>query len=368
MRSTYCEIDLKNIEHNLNEIKKLSGGVKIVAIVKANAYGHGMVESAKTLSKAGVDFLGVAFPDEAKVLRKNGIKDKIMTIVTCSPEEAADVLEYDIHPVVSRKEMLKVYDSEAKKRGKTAKLHLFVNTGMNRDGIRCEEVTDFLEEASKYENIKIEGILTHFASSEFEDTSFADEQLKKFNAVLIMLEHNNIEMDYIHTANSAAVLNVRGSHFNMVRPGISLYGYMSTRKLTEQTTLKPVMKLKSKVLNTRRIQKGETAGYSMKYIADKDMNIAVVPMGYGDGYTTLLTNKGECLINGKKYSLIGSVCMDQLMVDLDDENAEPGDEVVFLGKQGENEISIHDLSERSGLIPYEIFTLILDRVKRVYIH
>ncbi len=367
MRGSKAEINLNNLLHNLNVIRRKAPNSEVFAVVKANAYGHGLIKTSEYLRRNGVKYLAVAFTEEAIELRNAGDTGDIILIVSGNKSEADSVAKYNLQTVISDNEMLNHYDNAAKKHNTKIKLHLFLNTGMNRDGIHFTKATDFMEKAKEFSNLEITGILTHFSASEFEDTSFADEQLRNFNFALNNLEKEGYAFEFIHTANSAALINVKDSHFNAIRPGISLHGYMPAKYLNDRIQLKPTLTLKSKVLLIQNINEGDVVGYSKKYISDKKGKIAVIAVGYGDGYTTLLTNKGKCLINGKKYNIIGSVCMDQLMVDIGNDNVKTGDEAVLLGKQGNEKITVYDLSEQTGLIPYEIFTLLTERLPRHYV-
>lgn len=367
MRGTKAEINLNNVEYNYKLIKNYVKGADIFPVVKANAYGHGIIEVSRLLRKIGIKYLSVAFAEEAIKLRENGDTGNILLIVSGNPNEAEYVAKYNFETVISDIQMLKEYDKAAKKYNKIINLHLFLNTGMNRDGINFEDAELFMQEALKYKNINIKGILTHFATAEFDDSQFADEQLDKFDKTVFNLKAKGYNFKYIHTANSGGIYNIKGAIKNAVRPGLSIYGYLPSRKLNEKNKFKPVLTLFSKILLIKKIKKGETVGYAHKYFADKDKNIAIVALGYGDGYTTLLTNKGKCIINGKKYNIIGSVCMDQLMVDLENDYAEVGDKVVFIGKQGKEKIDVFDISDQSGLIPYEVLTLLTERLPRTYI-
>lgn len=367
MRGTKAEINLNNLEHNLNILKKSAPDSEIFSVVKANAYGHGIIKISQHLRKLGVNTLAVAFAEEAIKIRNSGDTGEILLIVSGNKDEADAVAEYNLQTIISDTEMLEHYNNAGKKFNKIVPLHLFINTGMNRDGINYFKAVEFMQLSQKYSNIKIVGLLTHFSTSEFEDTSFADMQLNRFEVTRKSLEDSGFNFKYIHTANSGGIINVKNSHYNAVRPGISMYGYMPSRELNDRVDLKPVLSLKSKVLLIKDIDENEVVGYSKKYITDKKTKIAIIAIGYGDGYTTRLTNKGKCIINSKKFNIIGSVCMDQLMVDVRNDDVRVGDEVTLIGKQGDEEISIYDIAELSGLIPYEIFTLLTERLPRHYI-
>lgn len=239
---------------------------------------------------------------------------------------------------------------------------------MNRDGLSPIDALNFIRKHSSYESpIKVIGAMTHFATSDFEDREFANKQLSIFEEFINKCKNEGILFDYIHSANSGAIYNLVDNISNMVRPGISLHGYLPRKELLKEENLIPTMKLRSEIVHIQYVHPGDTVGYSMKYTAKKSCKIGIIPIGYGDGYSVLFTNNSECLINGKRHNLVGSVCMDQCMVDLSDENVKVGDEVVFLGEQNEEKIDVYELTDKINVIPYEILTSILERVPRVYL-
>ena len=367
MRHTVAEISYSNLEYNLNFVKKAAGDAGIIAIVKANAYGHGIVEISQKLEKLGVNKFGVAYTDEGVILRQAGIKSDIYILIPEGNGNASLCVEHDLIPTVSSMEFIENLSKEAKKQGKPVNAHLFIDTGMNREGVRPADAVDFMRKASKYENVNIRGICTHFATASSHYV-FAKQQLDLFYETLDMLKNTGYEFKEIHADNSAAMILLPGSKFTDVRPGLTLYGYPPTVPGDITFDVKPVMTIKSKVISVRRIKKGDTVGYGMKYISDRDRNIATIPIGYGDGYLRALTNKAECIIKGKRYRLIGTVCMDSCMVDIGNDDISVGDEVFMLGGPGENNsISAYELASLAETIPYEIITAVSARVPRVYV-
>lgn len=366
MRHTVAEILFANLEYNLNFIKKVAGNSDIIAIVKANAYGHGIVEISKKLEDLGVKKFGVAYADEGVVLREAGINSNIYVLVPEANSNAKVCVAHNLIPLISSIDFLEHLSTEAEKTGKTIKAHIFIDTGMNREGIRPENAIDFLQQAGKFTNIKITGICTHFATAS-SNFIFAKQQLEKFNHTLDILKNEGYEFEEIHADNSAAMLLFPESKFTDVRPGLTLYGYPPTVPGDTAFDVKPVMTLKSKVISVRRIKKGDTVGYSMKYISNKEGNIATIPIGYGDGYLRAMTNKAECLINGKRYRTVGTVCMDSCMVDLGDDDIAVGDDVYLLGgPDGSNTVSAYELAALADTIPYEILSSVSARVPRIY--
>ena len=366
MRSTFAVINLSNLKHNLNRIKTLAPSSKVMAIVKANAYGHGIVEISKALEKFGVDYLGVAFADEGITIREAGIKIPIVVLVPTFPDEAKKFVEYDLQASVSTHEFVAELSKEAIKAGKTIPVHLCIGTGMNREGIQPGDAVQCMDKCKGMANIEFVGVCTHFATSS-TDAVFVKRQLRLFNDTLESLKQAGYNFPIIHTANSGAIANHPEAHYSIVRPGMSLYGYSPIPELTGKFDLKPILTLRTKVVMMRKIRKGESVGYDRLFISDKPTTIATIPVGYGDGYFKTLTNKSQCLINGKRYNLVGTVCMDECMVDVGDDDIKVGDEVVLLGKQGNEEITAFELANKIGTIQYEILTAISARVPRLYI-
>lgn len=367
MRKTQIIINKTDLINNLNFIKSQTKVDKHIAIVKANAYGHGAVEIAKILSERGnVYAFGVAYTEEAVILRKAGIKEPIIILVQQAEEDIPDIVEYDLQPAVSTVKFLETLNQVAKVNNKVIKVHLFIDSGMSRDGIACEEALDFVSRTIPLTNIYYEGICAHFASASL-DPIFTQYQLECFNKAIFSLKENGIHFNVIHTASSASIVNYPETHFNAVRFGIALYGYSSDIQISYKFDVTPILTLKSNISLIRRIKKGDSVSYSRRYIADRDTNIATVPIGYGDGYSRLLTGKSKCIINDKLYPIVGAICMDELMVNLGDDELKIGDEVIFIGKSESHSITADDIAESIGTISYEVTTLIAPRVPRIYV-
>jgi alanine racemase len=367
MRSTFAEINLSDIRFNIESIRRHTSNIPLMAIVKANAYGHGLVEVARVLRSEEVRFLGVAFAEEAELLRRSGDEGEILLIVPPSSFDAETVVRLGVQISAADIDALSAVSAEAVKSGKKVKAHLFIDTGMHRDGIRPDEARRFMRQANALAGIEMVGIMTHFATADSPDRAFALGQLEVFNRTLADLREAGYEFEWVHACNSAAMVNLPEAWFNLIRPGISIYGMMADEALLGRIDLRPALRLVSRVIKTKAIRKGETVGYGMKYIAPEDTRIAVVPLGYGDGYSRSFTNKSQCIIGGRRYELVGSVCMDQLMVDIGDGEVEIGDRVVLVGSSGGEAISANELAGLIGTIPYEITTRILQRIPRIYI-
>ena len=367
MRNTFIDINLDNLAHNFQRITDFSNTAKIIPIIKANAYGHGIIEIAKNLHSPRIAMFGVAFTEEAILLRNSGETRDILILVPPEIEEVEELLNNNITFTLGRIELLPKINEFAKKLNKIARIHIFINTGMNRDGITPEEMIQNKDIIYQYDNIKFEGICSHFASSEdFSDKSFMLKQLDCFNNILHISDDFYNHFKYKHIANSAAIINCPESVYNSVRPGIALYGLMPDERYAKQMDLQPILSLKSSVKKIQKLKQGDTAGYSFHFIAKNDTKIAVIPIGYGDGYSCDFSNNSYCLIQGKRFPLVGSICMDQVLADIGNANINIGDEVVLIGKQGDEEITVYELAKRINTIPYQITTSLLSRIPRIY--
>jgi len=366
MRATISEISIENLRYNYQRLREIAPQSKMMAIVKANAYGHGMVGIAKILQAEGVDFFGVAFADEGAILRENGITKPIVVLFPGAIEEAPIYCNYDLQPVASSKRFMNALQNEAEKSGITLKAHLFIDTGMHREGIKIELLQDFLDFMSGLKNVDIIACCTHFATAP-DNLEFANYQLKSFIGAIDRLSADGFKFQYLHASNSAGIGNLPEARLNIIRPGLTLYGYAPSDALNDFFHVRPILKLKSKVIVTHRIKRGESVGYSRLFIADKDTTIATLPIGYGDGFSRLLTGEAKCIINGKKYPIVGSICMDACMADVGDDDIKPGDEVVLIGDQGKESIMATDIARVVNTIPYEVTTSIAARVPRIYV-
>lgn len=336
-------------------------------MVKANAYGHGMMECSAILSEEGADFLGVAFASEGVALRDYGITTPIVVMTPPEPSEASLFCRYDLQPVACSIESMRVLSGEATRQQTILRYHLYIDTGLSRDGVLPEEAVRFMHAVSSLPNCEAIGICTHFATSDEEDTSFAEEQLKSFNQVIGNLGNSGIHFAFIHAANTAGIAHLPEAKFTLVRPGLSMYGCAPTDELERKLSLEPILTLKSSVLSLRRLPARTSVSYGRRYFTTQETTIATIPIGYGDGYMRALTGKAECLIRGKRYPIVGTICMDECMVDVGDDALECGDEVILIGKQGRESITAGHVAQQCGTIPYEILTAISARVPRVYV-
>ncbi len=366
MRKTRVIISKSRFLHNYNFIKSQVGDTKIIAVVKANSYGHGAVELSKLLSKEGVHAFAVAYVEEAVHLRQAGITEPIIVLVQQSVEDIPEIVEYDLQPATGDYDFCQQLSEYSLISNKKTKVHLFVDTGMNRDGVSPDEALQFMKDTKDLAGIEFEGMCTHFASAAL-DRDYSNHQLESFTSALELLKANGFKFNTVHTASSATLINYSAAHFNAVRLGIAMYGYAPDERISFKYDIKPILTLKTNVIVVRRIKQGESVSYNRQYVTDKDTNIITIPIGYGDGYFKTLSGKAECIINDKKYPIVGAICMDEIMINVGDDDVKIGDEVILIGESKSHSITAYDLANKIGTIPYEVTTLIAPRVPRVYV-
>jgi alanine racemase len=359
--------NISSIYHYVNNKNKHKVG--IFAVIKSNAYGHGINLVGKILEDIEyVKLFGVASIEEAKILRDEKIKKPILLLGSIYPFENFEYLyEYKITPTVSSVLILKELNKFAKKIGQKIKFHLKIDTGMGRIGLLPERIEDFINEYKLMGNIICDGIYTHFSSAK-EDREYTLYQLKLFNNCYKKLISCGIKPKYVHTANSAATILYPESYFNMIRPGLIIYGLKPFNKVNKYIDIHPVLSLKSKIVFLKILSKGKYISYSKTYITKKKTKVATVPIGYADGVLRKLSNKGKVLIKGKFCNIIGRVTMDMIMVDVNNvEDVKVGDEVVIIGKQLDKQIFVEDIADLCETINYEIVTLLSQRIPRMIV-
>jgi len=336
-----------------------------MAIVKCNAYGHGAIEVSRQALNLGVKALGVSSLYEGIELR-NIFKDiPIIVLSSGMSGQAEEFIEHNLSPVVCSWQMTNALAESARKRGTQAKVHIKVDTGMGRIGVWHEKADEFIRQVYKIPDIEVEGVCSHFATSDEQNLDFAKQQLDWFSRCLEKIK--DLPIRFKHISNTGAIFNLPEANLNMVRPGLSIYGVSPSEYVKGAEKLKPALSLKTKVAFLKTIPKGRTLSYARTYKTGKEMKVATLPVGYGDGYPRFLSNKGHVLIRGRKARILGAVTMDQTMVDVTDiKDVKTEDIAVLIGKQGNEEISATEVSRMSGIIPYEIFTSINKRVQRVY--
>ncbi len=367
LRPTIAEIDLQAIAFNLKGVRARVGhDVRIMAVVKANAYGHGIEGVSKYVERSLADYFGVAFAEEGLALRKAGIRKPVHVFALPAPSQASLFVDGKLEPTVCTPENVRVLQSAAARGKRTLPIHVKIDTGMNRIGVKRSILPDLLKAIAKASRLEIKGIFTHFANSDERDKGFMNEQLREFESALEYLSGQKVEPELIHCANSAAILDAPQTYFSMVRPGVMMYGCYPSRTTSESIPLKPAMAIKTRVALVKWVEQGESVSYGRRYHAARRTKIATFPIGYADGFSRLLSGKASALIGGKEYPIAGTICMDQLMVDVGEDDVAEGAEAILVGSQGEKRIGLEDLAAKIGTIPYEICCAISSRVPRVY--
>jgi alanine racemase len=370
-RRVWAEVDLDAAKNNISEIRRITDrNAKIMAVVKADSYGHGAVELAKVFLKNGADALAVAIIDEAEQLRLEGIDCPILILGSTHVSSIKNVVKYDVTQAVFTYDMAKLISDEAASQGKIAKIHIKVDTGMGRIGfLPSERSIEIIEKISKLSNIEIEGIFTHFSVSDERDKEFTNKQFNIFMDIIKKLELKGINIPIKHCANSAAIIDCPEMHLDMVRPGIILYGlYPSNEVNKEKINLIPLMKLKASIVHIKQVKKDTSISYGRTFVTQKDSTIATVPIGYADGYSRILSSKGKVIVEDEFAPIVGRICMDQMMIDVTGiKDVKVGDEVILIGNSTGKKVSFEEIADIIGTINYEIVCMISKRIPRVYI-
>lgn len=370
-RAVWAQIDLDAAAHNMRQIRKHVGpDVKIAAVVKANAYGHGSVELAKTFAENGADCFAVSSLDEAVELRRYAhIEKEIFILGHTDARRTEELLTYDIEPAVFNLKNAEFFSQEAQRLGKTLRVHIAVDTGMSRVGFQVNEFSvSEIKAIAALPNIEIRGMFTHFAVSDIKDKTFTREQYGHFRWMCKRMEEEGIHIALRHCCNSAAALELPEYYCDMVRPGIIMYGCEPSPDVDiKPYDLRPVMSLRCCIAHVKLIDAGATVSYGRHYTAPSRRKIATLPVGYADGYSRILSGKVDVLYHGHRVPQVGAICMDQCMIDVSGEaNVHAGDEVVLFGRQGDSFIPIEEIAAACGTINYEIMCDISRRVPRVY--
>jgi alanine racemase len=367
----WAEIDLQAIANNVQELRRITKPeARMMAAVKANAYGHGMVEVAKTVLQSGADELGVARIEEAVQLREAGIDAPILIFGKTPSSMNERLIEFDIRPTVFDAEAAESLSKTASSNGAKIKAHLKVDTGMGRLGILPEkERVNDVTCMAKLPGIEIEGIYTHFATADVMDKTYARKQFELFSKFLDQLDQSGIVIPIKHAANSAGVIDLPETHLDMVRPGISVYGLYPSEDVDKtQVSLQPAMELKARIIHLKRVPAGFKVSYGSTYETKADTAIATIPIGYGDGYSRLMSSRGEMLVRGQRAPVAGRVCMDLTMLDVGHiPDVKLEDEVVIFGKQGNNSIHVDEIASILNTINYEVVTTVTNRVPRIFV-
>jgi len=339
-------------------------GVKIMVTVKADAYGHGLIPVAKRLESSGADWLGVASIDEGIKLREAKVNLPILILGLMLKKDIEPIFRYRLTPTVCESEMASVLNSRARVLARPLNIHLKVDTGMTRLGVLAENLEQLAKKIHKHGFLNIEGIFTHFPLAD-TNRDFTSYQIDLFNRLINKLRKEGIIVPLMHAANSMGIIGYKKSHFNMVRPGLIIYGLYPKKNL--KITLRPVLSLKTRIIYAKQVPAGRGISYGHDYITKKNTRIVTLPIGYGDGYPRNLSNKAPILIGGRRFKVSGKICMDQLMVDVGNFPVKAGDQAVIIGSQGKDKITVEELAALSGTIPYEIVCGLGSRIPRVYL-
>jgi alanine racemase len=368
MPHAWIEVDLEAIRLNLLALRsKLKPWVDVIAMVKGDAYGHGMVPVARTLVDAGVSRLGVAFVAEALQLRQAGITAPIVLVGSFSRNECDDLVTHDVTPAIADLELARELGHAAKRRGRRMPVHVDVDTGMGRLGARWEKVPQLVESLRAIDGLWIEGIFTHLSSADEDDQTYSRLQMRRFASTLERLRERGIVIPFVHAQNSAGILNLPEVSLQAVRPGLSLYGIYPSAACAKKALLRPALSFLSRVVLVKQVPGDTFVSYNRTYKTGGETNLATISVGYADGLPRLLSSKGHVLIRGRAYPIAGRVTMDHIVVDLGaDDDVRAGDRVTLIGRDGGEEITVDQVAQWAGTISYEITTGLTARPARIY--
>lgn len=367
LRPTRAEVDLDAIAHNTQALKALAPGARFMAVVKANGYGHGAVPVARAALAAGATWLGVATPEEGVELRAAGLDAPVLVLGYVDPAQAALVVAHDLRTALFHADLAEALAAAARIAGKEARVHVKVDTGMGRVGIQPAEAIAFLTALKRHAGLEVEGIFTHLATADEPHHDYAAQQIARFATMLQSLQEAGLQPPIRHTCNSAGTMLHPAGQYDLVRAGIALYGLPPDPAVTWPVQLKPALRWETRVAMIKRLPPGSPVSYGRTYVTTAEESIATLPVGYADGFSRLLTNRGEVLIRGHRCPVVGRVCMDQVMVKVPDGLAvQVGDPVVLIGQQNGEQITAGDMAARIGTINYEVVCAIARRVPRIY--
>jgi len=367
-RPTYVEIDLEALRFNFQQVRLQAGdGRFLLAVVKADAYGHGAARIAPVLQAAGADLFGVAMVEEGVELRLAGITRPVVVLGGIYPGQENDIFRYSLTPSLFDLDVARRLDRFAHESDKVCSFHLKIDTGMGRVGFRPEEFPAVLREFSAFKGLLMEGVLSHLALADDPEHPFTGEQLRRFRTCLAKVREAGFKPVYTHISNSAALFSHDLPECNLVRPGIVLYGGLPSGHFTGRVALRPVMSFRTSVVQVKRVPAATGVSYGHRFITDRAAILAAIPVGYADGYSRLLSNRGEVLVRGQRAKVVGSVCMDWTLIDVTNiSGVSVGDEVTLLGRDNDEVITAEEWASRVGSIPYEVFCQISKRVPRIY--
>ncbi len=367
LRPTHLEVDLDRLAANFRAIQAHVGDAGVMAVLKANAYGHGLVPIAQLYERLGAPYLGLAYLEEALRVREAGVATPILVMGGILGSQIPLFVQHDLTLTASSVDKLRAVEACAASLGKRAKVHLKIDTGMERLGVHWYSADALLEESLACQHVDVEGIFSHFATADEEDLGFARLQLERFLEVVSFYERRGLKPPLRHIANSGGVAQLPASHLDLVRPGILLYGIYPSDACRRSVPVTPAMTWKSRVVYFKVVRPGNPVSYGSTWAPDHLVRVVTVPVGYGDGYPRAMSGHAQVLIGGKRYPVVGRICMDQVMVNIEWDTAYNGDEVLLLGGEGPDAVRVEDLAAWAGTIPYEILTGINTRVPRIYV-
>lgn len=367
IRPTHVEVNLGIIAQNYDAIRARVGAADVMPVVKANAYGHGIVEVARHLQKHGAQSFGVALLEEAIALRQGGVTRPVLVFGGVATRQIPQFIAHDLMMTASSIDKLRQIDEAAAAAKTTVRVHLKIDTGMERIGVHWYSAEGLLEASLGFKHVTVAGIYSHFANSDAEDLRDARRQLERFLETLEFYAKRGLKPPQRHIANSGGILQLPESHLDLVRPGIMLYGVYPSPEAKRTVEVKAALSWKSEVVFFKVVQPGNAVSYGSTWKSDHPVRVVTVPVGYGDGYFRALSSRGQVLIRGERHPIVGRVCMDQFMVNLEWGTAYNGDVVTIIGSDGDKSITAQDVAEWAGTIPYEVLTNLHARVPRVYV-
>ncbi|MEM9610299.1 MAG: alanine racemase [Actinomycetota bacterium] len=367
VRPTHVEVELDAISDNVAAIDAHVGSADVMPVVKANAYGHGLVPVAKHLVASGTRRLAVAYVEEGIELRRAGIEVPILIMGGSAADQVPLFVEHRLTPGVASVSKLALFQAAASSAGRILDIHLNIDTGMERLGIHWHSAEPLLDAALRSSSVRVEGVYTHFANSDAADLTHARTQVERFHEATSFYDRRSAPMPLRHLCNSGGVLQLPEAHLELVRPGVMIYGVMPSDEAARTVEIRPAMRWVSTAVYVKLVEAGSPVSYGSTWAPERRTRIVTVPAGYGDGWFRAHSNRAEVLIGGRRRPIVGRVCMDQFMVDVDDDEVSPGDEVVLMGAQGGERITAEELGAHVGTIGYEICTNVAARVPRVYV-
>ncbi|MFT7522026.1 MAG: alanine racemase [Kiritimatiellia bacterium] len=366
LRPTHLRVSLSTLRQNFEAIRAFMGDVKVMPVLKANAYGHGLVPVAQLYDGLGVSYLGVAYLEEGMRLRREGVSAPILVLGGILGSQIPLFIEHDLTLTASSVDKLRAIDACAASMGRVARVHLKIDTGMERIGVHWYSAPKLLEASLACDHVVVEGIYSHFANADAADLTHARLQMERFHEVLDFYSARSLPTPVRHMANSAAMAGLSSSHFDMVRPGLLCFGVYPSEHVPRTIEVRPAMSWVSRVVYFKVVRPGSPVSYGSTWAPDQLTRMVTVPVGYGDGYLRSMSGQAEVILNGERYPVRGRICMDQVVVDIGWSSAYNGDEVILLGAGQGQRLSVEELAQWAGTIPYEVLTSINTRVPRVY--